>query len=116
MIKQITDEQIQEIKNLLNLHSTIKAKKILDELEEDPLRGELNNFLRNKGRSTILKSEIYSILDNTKGGNKMEDTQEEEKEESSDDTSEEETEKTEEKDEDSEEEKESEETSEDKEE
>ncbi len=83
MKKQITDEQIEAIKDFIKNRNTLQVRKVLNELEEpkDILRDELNNFLRNKGRSTIFKSEIYSILDNTKRREKMEETQTEEKQE-----------------------------------
>jgi len=64
----ITDEQIEKIKNLINQRNLIKARTILDDLEiyKNPLKEELRKFLMNKGKSTILKSEIYEILDKYK--------------------------------------------------
>lgn len=73
MVKQITKEQIREIKNLMDTHNTIKAKIILDKLEpfEDILRGKLRRYLMNQGRSDIFAKDIWKILDETKLNNKI---------------------------------------------
>ncbi len=80
-MKTITDEQIGAIKDFLKNRNTLQIRKILNELEEpkDELRYKLNKFLRERGRSTILESDINQILDDTKlnEGGKMEETEEE---------------------------------------
>ncbi len=57
MKKIITDEQIESIKDFIKNRNTLQIRKVLNELEEpkDILRERLDNFLRNKGRSTIFK-------------------------------------------------------------
>lgn len=82
-MKQITEEQIIEIKNLINTHNSIKVKKLLEKLEEakDILRDKLRSYLMNQGKSSITKADIWQLLDDTKineGGIKMEEKQTEE--------------------------------------
>lgn len=61
----ITEEDKGELIDFLKTHNSHKAIKILNELEEynNPLKEKLRKFLRNKGRSTILHSEINGLLD-----------------------------------------------------
>lgn len=77
----ITEEEVTELKNLLNSHKTIKVKVKLRKLKpyEDKLRNELEKYLRNKGRTSILEADIREILYKTKSKEvKMEETETEE--------------------------------------
>ena len=109
-MKKITEEQILEIKNLINTHNSIKVKMLLDKLEEaepeDILRNELRSYLMNQGKSDISKKDIWQLLDDTKlksGGNKMEEeqTQTEENSEKKEEDKSEDSDKEEEKEEES---------------
>lgn len=65
----ITKEQVDGVWDLLSQHKTIQARGILNNLEkykEDTLRNELRRFIQNKGKSDILKSELWDLLDKTK--------------------------------------------------
>lgn len=65
----ITKQQIEDIWNLLQERRLSKVKEILNNLkgyEEDTLRDELTRFIREKGKSTVLKSELLSLLKDTK--------------------------------------------------
>ena len=65
----ITEEKVEEIRDFLNSRNSLKIKDILSGLEtldEISLRGKLESFIRNKGRSSILHSEIRAILEETK--------------------------------------------------
>jgi len=63
-MKQISKETINEIKILLlnrNNHKEIKV--ILEDLEDIKIIKDLKNLLRNKGKSSILESDIKEIID-----------------------------------------------------
>ena len=62
----IKEEDIKDILELLSQHKNLDVRKFFKELKpyENPLIEELRRFLMNKGRSTILNSEIQEILDN----------------------------------------------------
>lgn len=62
----INEDNIKDILDFLNQHKTIEIRKFFKELKpyENPLVEELRRFLMNKGRSTILVSEIQEIIDN----------------------------------------------------
>lgn len=62
----IKEDDIKEILELLNQHKNLDVRKFFKELKpyENPLIEELRRFLMNKGRSSILVSEIQEIIDN----------------------------------------------------
>ena len=63
-MKQISKETINEIKILLlnrNNHKEIKV--ILEDLEDIKIIKDLKDLLRNKGKSSILESDIKEIID-----------------------------------------------------
>jgi len=61
----ITADEINDISDFLEKEKTLEIKKILRGLERysNPIIKELRSFIINKGRSTILKSEIQEIID-----------------------------------------------------
>jgi len=65
-MKQISNEEIQEIISCINNRQTIQVKKKLSELEEskeDEIINELKRLLRNLGKSNmIMKSEIENLI------------------------------------------------------
>ena len=62
----ITDEEITKVILYINSYQTLKAKGILQNLEEqkkDTLREDLRRLVRNNGRSNMIsKSEIEELL------------------------------------------------------
>ena len=63
-MKQISKETINEIKILLlKRNSHIMIKNALDNLEDIKIIKDLKNLLRNKGKSSILESDIKEIID-----------------------------------------------------
>jgi hypothetical protein len=66
MKKIITIEQIETIKKLLlDRNNYQDIKEILDDLDDskiDLMIKDLKDFLRNKGKSTILDSDIQNII------------------------------------------------------
>ena len=78
-MKQISEQTINEIKILLlKRNSHIMIKNTLDNLEDIKVIKDLKDLLRNKGKSSILESDINEIInknetnDNDKGGLKDE--------------------------------------------
>ena len=65
-MKKITEEQIENIKNLINERKILDVKKILGSLEdskEEEILEELKRISRDKGRTNMIpKSEIEQIL------------------------------------------------------
>ena len=65
-MKKITEEQIENIKNLINERKILDVKKILGSLEdskEEEILEELKRITRDKGRTNMIsKSEIEQIL------------------------------------------------------
>ena len=61
----IKEDEIKEILKLINEHKSLQIKKFFKKLKpyENPMIDELRRFLMNKGRSTILNSEIQEIID-----------------------------------------------------
>lgn len=64
----IKEEDIKDILESLSQHKNLEVRKFFKELKpyENPLIEELRRFLMNKGRSSILNSEIQEIIDNYK--------------------------------------------------
>jgi len=78
-MKQISEQTINEIKILLlKRNSHMMIKNTLDNLEDIKVIKDLKDLLRNKGKSSILESDINEIInknetnDNDKGGLKDE--------------------------------------------
>jgi len=63
-MKQISEQIINEIKILLlNRNNHKEIKEILDNLEDIKVIKDLKDLLRNKGKSSILESDIKEIID-----------------------------------------------------
>ena len=63
-MKQISEQIINEIKILLlKRNSHIMIKNALDNLEDIKVIKDLKDLLRNKGKSSILESDIKEIID-----------------------------------------------------
>jgi len=63
-MKQISEQTINEIKILLlKRNSHIMIKNTLDNLEDIKVIKDLKDLLRNKGKSSILESDIKEIID-----------------------------------------------------
>ncbi len=96
----LSKEQVNTIKKLLNERKSFQIKTILKDLEvyQNPIINKLERFLRNKGKSTILHSEIREIIREVKMEEENQEMEKEEleeeqktgEEESSEDESEEE--------------------------
>jgi len=65
-MKNITEEQIEEIVDLINTHRTLSVKKRLKELpdcKEEEIIKKLKRIIMNSGRSNLVAtSEIEQIL------------------------------------------------------
>jgi hypothetical protein len=64
----IKEEQIKNILEFLTQHKTFLIRKLLRELKpyENPAIEELKRLLRNKGKSSILESDIQEIIEKYK--------------------------------------------------
>jgi len=61
----ITEEEVKEILEFLNQRKTLEIKKFFKELNlyENQAIKDLKYLLRNKGKSSILESDIKEIID-----------------------------------------------------
>lgn len=69
MNKTITNEQIEKINEFLNERKTWLIKKVLKDLPDSKselIINDLNNMIRNKGRSSIIESDIQDIIEKYK--------------------------------------------------